>query len=81
MALADELVAYIDKNLSQPGTRPIGPDESLIDRGLLDSTAVMILMGFVEERTGVRIPDEEVTPVNFETAQAIESLVFRLRHS
>jgi acyl carrier protein len=36
-------------------------------------------MTFIEERTGVRVPDDEVTPDNFQSLATIERMVVRLQ--
>jgi acyl carrier protein len=53
----------------------------LIDRGILDSMGLMQVIMFVEEKTGIRIPDDEVLPDNFQTVGSIEALVDRLGKS
>ncbi len=73
-----ELIKYIQTNLLHDnGT--IDPDESLIDRGIVDSIGLMQIMQFVESNTGVRIPDDMVVPENFQSVAAIEQLVEKLR--
>ena len=76
-----EIAGYIRDNLIAEGQpKTIEEDESLIERGILDSMALMDLIMFIEERTGVRVPDSEVTLENFETAARIVDLVTRLRN-
>lgn len=53
----------------------IGADESLLDSGLLDSASILELVGFLESRFAVEIPDEELIPENFDTINAITVLV------
>ena len=74
----EELIKYIQTNLLQDsGT--IDPDESLIDRGIVDSIGLMQIMQFVETNEGVRIPDHMVVPENFQSVTAIEQMVEKLR--
>jgi acyl carrier protein len=40
---------------------------------------LMQIVSFLEERAGVRVPDDDVTPDNFETIDAIEKMVERLQ--
>lgn len=54
-------------------------DTSLIERGLLDSMAIVKLITFLEERFGVELSDDEFDPDNFETLSAIAALVERKR--
>jgi len=59
--------------------RDLGPEDSLLERGLLDSLAILKTVTFCEEQFGVTIPDEEVLPDHFESVRAIASLVDRRR--
>lgn len=78
MALRDELVRFVEESLLR-GEEKIGPEDSLIDRGIIDSIGLMQLMGFLEERTGVRIPDRYVTPANFESIASMERMLRQLQ--
>ena len=66
---------YIVEEL-RPGAR-IGDDESMLEAGLIDSMAITKLLEFIEDRFGVEIPDEEFEPENFETLNAIATLVHK----
>ena len=79
MALKADLVRYIQENLA-PDTA-IDDSTALIDQGILDSMGLMQVIMFIEEKTGIRIPDDEVLPDNFQTIGSIESLVDRLGKS
>jgi acyl carrier protein len=50
-------------------------DESLIGAGVIDSTGVLEVIGFVEERYGVEIADEEVLPENLDSIASIGRFV------
>jgi acyl carrier protein len=55
----------------------INPDESLIQSGLLDSLALLQLVGFIEEEFDVTVEDEEVVPDNFDSLTAINAFISR----
>ena len=57
----------------------LGPDDSLLARGLLDSLSILKTVTFCEEQFGITIPDEEVLPDHFESVRAIAALVDRQR--
>ena len=59
--------------------KSLGPDDSLLQRGLLDSMSILKTVTFCEERFGVAIPDEDVLPDHFESVRAIARLVERVR--
>lgn len=46
-------------------------DASLTRTGIIDSTGVMEILLFLEERFGVRVPDEDITPENLDTIDAL----------
>ena len=79
MSLRDDLSTFIRVNVLGGDRIPLAPETSLVETGLLDSVSLMNLIVYVEDRTGVRIPDAEVTPENFNTVASIELLVERLR--
>ena len=54
-------------------------ETSLIGSGVVDSTGVLELVAFLENRFGIRIADEEVTPEHLDTIRRIENLVARKR--
>lgn len=55
--------------------KDLDPSASLIEKGLLDSMAIVKLISFLEERFGVELSDDEFDPDNFETLTAIAELV------
>jgi len=75
-AVRDYLLTEIlyDRNLQD-----LPADENLIDKGLLDSLAILKVVTFCEEQFGVTIPDTEVLPDNMESVRTIAALVERVR--
>jgi acyl carrier protein len=55
---------------------PIDPEEPLLE-GLVDSTAMLRLVLFIEERFGVHVEDDELVPENFETVRKLAEFVER----
>jgi acyl carrier protein len=56
--------------LSAGGFTLAGGD-SLIEAGVVDSTGVLELIEFIEERYGISIPDHDVLPENLDSVDAI----------
>ena len=50
-------------------------DDSLIEVGVIDSTGVLELIGFIEERYEIEIADEEVLPENLDSIASITRFV------
>jgi len=57
----------------------LGPDDSLLAKGLLDSMAILKTVTFCEEQFGITIPDQEVLPDHFESVRSIAKLVERVK--
>jgi acyl carrier protein len=66
---------FIASNFYASGA--IGDDDSLLERGLLDSTGVLEVVAFLEAEFQVRIADDEVVRENLETIEGIARLVLR----
>jgi acyl carrier protein len=55
--------------------KELSPTENLIERGLLDSLAILRTVTFCEEHFGITIPDDQVLPDHMESVRAIANLV------
>jgi acyl carrier protein len=55
----------------------IEPDESLVQRGVVDSTGVLELVEFLQQRFGITVMDDEITTDNLDTLNSITAFVQR----
>lgn len=53
----------------------IDPEESLFDRGLLDSFALPEVVSALEAEFGIQVPDSDLTPRKFESLASIERYI------
>lgn len=51
----------------------IGDDTSFLESGIIDSTGLLELVGFLEERFGIRVADEELVPENLDSLSNISA--------
>ena len=65
----------IDRLAPTSGLAEVRDEDDLIDSGVIDSLGIFQLVAFLEERFGIAIGDEEITPENFGSVMAIERLV------
>jgi acyl carrier protein len=56
----------------------IDDDEDLFNRVTLDSMGVLEVTRFIEEETGLRVPDRELQVDNFQSISSIDRMVQRL---
>lgn len=75
MAAVDQIRDYVARTFG----KTVGPDDSLLDSGLVDSTGIFELVGFLEETFAVKIEDEEIVPEHFETTAMVATFVERKR--
>ena len=76
MTVTTEVQQFIVGELLQGrGIDSVDPAENLLAKGIMDSHGVMELVGFLEERYGIAIGDEDLTPENFENVTRIDEFV------
>ena len=61
------------------GPSSLPGDASLLEAGIIDSTGVLELVGFIEETYDVRVEDEELLPENLDSIDRIVAFVERKR--
>lgn len=71
------LRAYIEEDLLF-GEETVGDETPLVAEGILDSVSAIALFAFLEDRMGLRIPDDEVSPEHLETLTSLSEWVSRL---
>ncbi|MGE0081192.1 MAG: acyl carrier protein [Thiohalomonadaceae bacterium] len=55
----------------------LGNDDSLLQKGIVDSTGMMELIYFLEEQFGIRVRDEEMIPENLDSVNNIVGFIAR----
>lgn len=51
--------------------------DSLLEAGVIDSLGVMELVGYLEQRYGVQVSEDDMMPENFDSVDAIAAFVNR----
>ena len=54
---------------------PLGEDDSLLRRGIVDSTGVLELVVFIERTFGVDVLDHEIVPANLDSLASLTRFV------
>jgi acyl carrier protein len=55
-------------------------DTSFLDEGIVDSTGVVELVLFVEEKFGISVNDEEIVPDNFDSVNRLAAYIQQKLH-
>lgn len=74
MDLKTRVREFIQENFFVSG--PLGDDESLLDQGIIDSTGVLEVIGFVEGFQ-LQVLDEEMLPENLDSIARIAAFIER----
>src|SRR5512135_1311985 len=53
----------------------LGDDVSFLENGIIDSTGVLELVSFVQEKYKISVADEELVPDNFDSLNKLASFI------
>jgi acyl carrier protein len=56
---------------------PFGDTDSFMERGIIDSTGILELTSFVEEKYGIKIEDDEMIPDNLDSLSNLVNFIAR----
>ena len=71
-----EVRRYIEDNFIMGASGPaIADGDSFLEHHVLDSTGFLELIAFLEEAYGIRVGDDEMTPENLDTLDAVGAFV------
>ena len=69
------IIEYINEEFVIDGTDVDIATANLLEEEIIDSLGIFTLVSFIEDRFGVSVDPEEVNLDNFETVDAVASLV------
>ena len=73
-----EIREFIINNfLFGEGGEALKDDESFLDSGIIDSTGVLELVGFLEERFRIEVDANELVPENLDSVERVSAFVQR----
>jgi len=80
VSVASEVHEYIvERFLFGVDGHRLSHHDSLLEKGLLDSTGVLEVVMFIEQRYGITVDDHELIPDNLDSVDRIASFVERKR--
>jgi acyl carrier protein len=77
--LRSEIREFIAKNFYLPDPTALCNEASLMELGIVDSTGVLEVIGFLEDTYDIRVDDEETVPDNLDSVEHLASFVKRKR--
>lgn len=79
MNIQQRVRQFILENFYVADPAEVGDDTLLVTTGVVDSTGMLEVVGFLEAEFGIRIEDREMTPENLESIERMASFVDRKR--
>ena len=70
---------FISQTFPAARKRAIDDDVPLLESGVIDSLAVLDVVGFLEQTFDIKVDDEELTPENFASIRSLAAFVERKR--
>lgn len=61
--------------ITQSPRTTLSAEDSLIEKGIIDSLGVQILIAYLEREFDLNIADTEIVPENFETIGAVANFI------
>jgi acyl carrier protein len=78
MTMSEDRRKLVRETVAEHVGRAVEDDEPLISSGMIDSLAIIRLIGALERKLGVKIPTERVQPDDFDSVDIILETVERI---
>jgi acyl carrier protein len=76
-SIEQEIREFITDNFLFGEEANLSNDDSLLEHGIIDSTGVLELVAFLEDRYEIQIPDSELVPTNLDSVNCLVQFVNR----
>ncbi|MGB9700951.1 MAG: acyl carrier protein [Thermodesulfobacteriota bacterium] len=77
MVLKEEVLRFIRENFIFDEAEKLHENDSLLEKGIIDSTGVLELVAFIEEKYKITVEDEELIPENLDSINRIAEFISR----
>jgi acyl carrier protein len=75
MSIENEIRKFIMENFILDGDGNPSNEDSLLEKGIIDSTGVLELVAFIEQTYSFKIKDEELVPENLDSIKNISQFI------
>jgi len=77
MPIKEEIRKFLLENFILNAEEKLNDVDSLLEKGVIDSTGVLELVAYIEEKYSVRVEDEELIPENLDSIRNISEFIQR----
>ena len=78
MSIEKKIRDFIEESFILDGNGHLSAEDSLLEKGIIDSTGVLELVAFIEENYNFKIKDEELIPENLDSIERVTNYVERI---
>ena len=75
MQVSERVRQFITSNFYVADPAALSDEDSLLEAGIIDSTGVLELLGFLEREFGITMSDDEILPENLDSIARLASFV------
>jgi acyl carrier protein len=72
------IIDYLKATSFMENDTQLEDNDSLTQKGIIDSIGLLELMDYISEKYSIEIPEEMLTPENFDSLQGITNMVIKL---
>jgi acyl carrier protein len=72
------VIDYLKANSFMDKETILGDNDSLTQGGIIDSIGLLELMDYISEKYSIEIPEDMLTPENFDSLQGITNMITKL---
>jgi len=82
MELKQDIQSFFEDNFMVEFPQDFNDEDSFLENGIIDSTGVLELIMFLEDTYSIKVEDNEVTPENLDSFQALSNFIkLKLNHN
>lgn len=74
---SQQVRSFITDNYLYGQDKRFDDDDSFLEHGIIDSTAVLELVAFLEDNYGITVEDDELTPDNLDSIHSVSAYLRR----
>ncbi|AYK14368.1 acyl carrier protein [Methanosarcina flavescens] len=76
--IKNDIVDYLKANSFMDNNTLLNDNDSLTQNGIIDSIGLLELMDYICEKYSIDIPEDMLTPENFDSLKGITNMIIKL---
>jgi acyl carrier protein len=76
--IKNDILDYLKNSTFMDNTTHLNDNDSLTQKGIMDSIGILELMDYICEKYSIEIPEDMLTPEYFDSLQGITDLIVKL---